>query len=507
MKQYFSNGDHNKAAYLLALMSPDIVEDIVDLVNSRGHALVGDLFQNDDEGPARPLAIFSRDYISNEDAPALAVGISGIILASLRNIKADADFYQSVLQGAFALPVEIARPMAQKIETYDILGGPNGDKDAWYTRIGRQLQEGIRRTVNLLPRFFGSTAQNDQDQSYDLDFLYEATLLGKGIDEMMSRMRLMRGQATIAKQMNLFVSVDKLQGDVYGDVYGDPDEIAELKLSDAVKPLVGGPLPMKIMGGLAKLIKAGFGASQEKVAGLASQAGVGNTAGQTVDPHMSAAWQKMTSGDNSSIVGQLDGQNVSLDQMKKALEVIKVARSTGQTGDVYGEIAETYGDAISHHWKNGDVPGLMTSIIDQAEGPLPTTGDPELDAAIIADTLGDIEEQYGDVDIDGTEIGGLLKRVRIKHAIKKGNKRKRKNDKFAAKQRDKNVQAKQLRDAKSYAAGQITRQQANEMFSEEDDGGGQVLDQSMETDPEFNTGYTNDASDQQDDLYNVNALV
>lgn len=502
MKQYYANPKYNKAAFILAMMAPDMVEDMIGLVNSRGQALIGDLFNTDDEGPARPLAIFSRDYIADQDAPSLALGFSAVVLANFKQIKGDADFYEDVLKSAFSLPSEIAQPMSKRIETYDILGGQTAGQDGWLQRMSRQLQEGIRRGVNIIPRLFGSGEQNDQAQTYDIDFLYEMKLLGQGVDEMMARLRLMRGQANIAKQLGIFNVQGFAKGDVYGDVYGDTQDVSDVIVSDTLKPLMGGPLPLTILGGLAKLAKAGFSASTEKLKGLADKAGVSPGSTGASDPNLAASFAKISSGDDKSIVSQIDGQDVSLGQVKKALELIHSARSQGK-GDVYGEVQESYGDVAAQHFADGNLPALLSHIIGVAEGPMPTTGDPELDEAIVADVLDDNSIAMGDVEqAMDAELGGLFTKAKIKHAIKKGKRKQRKNTAFVSKQKSKDKRSAQLAQARQFAAGQLSDEQMNELHQGVDPDDLEPIDESMQTDPEFNTGFDN-SQDNPDDFYNL----
>jgi hypothetical protein len=150
-----------------------MVKDIIEVVNVRGLALLNDIA--DDDGPPRPLAVFSRDYINDEDFPAVYVGLMITVLASMRTLKSDAEFYESTLMAAFSLPKEIASTIAKQIETYDVLGGTKAavSGQSWFVKVRRHIEEGIRRTVNFIPKMLDINWYNDETQNYDIDYLYE----------------------------------------------------------------------------------------------------------------------------------------------------------------------------------------------------------------------------------------------------------------------------------------------------------------------------------------------
>ena len=144
MKKYFSDSRKNKAALILASMAPDMVEDITALVLSRGHNLLNDLAGAD--GPPRPLAIFSRTFINDEDFESTFLGFSTVVLSQLRTVGSDNDFYQETLKNAFGLPPQMAQALAKKVETYDALGGaPDADTRSYLAKIQEGLAEKIGR--------------------------------------------------------------------------------------------------------------------------------------------------------------------------------------------------------------------------------------------------------------------------------------------------------------------------------------------------------------------------
>jgi len=118
--------DLDRAALVLATMSPDMVSDIVRLVNLQGASLSTTLFNPNGIASSqvanRFLGILSKEYISDEDFGNVWAGLSTVFLASIRNPEMGNDNYQKVLETAFSLPSKIAEPIAKKIETYDILG-------------------------------------------------------------------------------------------------------------------------------------------------------------------------------------------------------------------------------------------------------------------------------------------------------------------------------------------------------------------------------------------------
>lgn len=512
MKTFFSDPGHNKAAMILAAMSPDMVADIVDLCTRYGRSVQSAVAAED--GPPRPLAVLSRDYISDADFPYVFYGFASMVLADFRTLKQDNDFYEKVLMNAFSLPSEIAGPAAKKIETYDVLGGGELSKEqmAWYSKIGAQLQEGVRRIANTAPKVLGIPWENDQTQQYDIDFLYELSLLGRAVDEFQARARLMKGQAALSTGMGLFLSSSgkvpytgskpggDVYGDIYGDIYGDPADVAEVMLSDAAKPLIGGILPPGILGGLAKLFKFGKQASEKKVDSMVARAQSPNA-----DPSAAGALERLMTGAPGVILA-IDSATSSLGQVKAQLASLMGSRETAGHGDVYSHVSSMYGDVVADCWNRGDVPGALSGIVDLAGDAFETTGDPELDEAIIGDVINEVVGELGDVEgADLSEMGGLFTRARANAKMRRAKRRERKAKKRQMRQDRKDAKVNRLVDADRQAS-QADWQATYDTGSELADNSLASQDGSYAADPQYFPQFNNNGYQVPDDFYNVDSL-
>lgn len=445
MKQYFVNPRANKAAIILASMAPDMVEDIVELCLDRGRRVINDV--SDPDGPPKPLAIFSRGYMADSDFPEVYIGYSTVQLASLRTLTSDFDFYEKTLMQAFSIPKTMATAMAKTIETYDILGGlPDSDKRAWYTKIGQRVQEEIRRSSNWVASVLQTGLENDQDQKWDVDYLFELRNLGKGVNELQSRARLMTGQAAI--QLNTGLLGNQGMGDIES---GDPDFDATVAIGDAFAPLMGEPMPPSIFGGLKQAAFIGRAASVANAQNLLTSAGLSQNKAKVqgpTNPVLRNAFEKIANAKPGKLALLAGGAAFAPFAVKAASSLIKSSRAARQNGDVEDQLREDFGDVFADALANGDVESLVEHIGDLS-GPLETTGDPHLDQAIIGDVLGEIVEEGGDPE-DSSEIGGLIKRMRINAAIRKGTRRKKKSIKRTAKRRAGIKQNQRLVDARNF---------------------------------------------------------
>lgn len=424
MKTYFTDSRENKAALLLASMSPDMVQDIVNLVSAKGGAIVSRLAEVDEGAPLRPLALFSREYISDEDFPFLYLGAMTALLSQFRTLSQDNDFYEKVLKGAFALDDDLAAKMASTIETRDPIGGykntPYAKSMAWHNRVLAVLQEKIRRGANWIAGALPFGWENDQDQKWDFDFLYELALLGKAVDELSSRARLMRSQYLLANNTGLFGTPK-----AYGDVYGDPEEAAEAAIINAVTPLVGSPIPRKILGGMAGFVDGAIKAANKKVDAVVAR-GAAGAAGTSPDPEIGQALTNILSS-NPSAISQLNPAVVGTSVMSALAETLRQKAAQGDVSNSYETVRELYGEPVAAAWNRADLPTVFHEIAALAGDAYETTGDPEFDQAIIADTLQD-DSLRGDVSGDeDPEIGGLFRRARINKNMRKAARLNRKN--------------------------------------------------------------------------------
>lgn len=467
MKSYYPNNPrHDKAAFILASYASDTIEDIVSLVLSRGSALVNDL--NGADGPPRPNLIFSRKYINDMDFKAMYVGALTVQLANLRQVSNDFDFYEKALVDAYGIPSEMAKVLAKKIETYDILGGmPDADKRAWYSKLSDRVQETIRQSANYIPSLLQIGIENDQNQQYDIDRLYEFKLLGEAVDDLNSRARLMTAQAAIAQTMGLFKTAN-MEKVASGDIEdGDADLGYQEIIADAFRPLMGAPVPAQLMGGFTGVANMGKAASQAKAQSIVADSGLSlkrHENGKVRNPQLRSALDKVL----STNPGKLAGLAAGVAFAPSAVKIIKqlAARNKGAAamGDIMGDLADKFGEEFASSVATGDVEGMLEHIGDLT-GDIETTGDPELDEAIIGDVMDEIEAEGGDIEAGDIEIGGLFKRMRINAAIRRGNRRARRVTRKMGKQRRKKRDNDELDRAKDYAG----RQTMN--YQNEDQGG------------------------------------
>lgn len=461
---YPNNSRHNKAAVILASMSPDMVEDIVALLNARGSAVVSDVFSAND-GPARPLAAFSRNYIADEDFPDTYQGFTTVMLADLRTLKGDHDFYEDTLTKAFSLPADMADAIATSIETTDVLGkvAPNGKALPWYKRLYNRVAEDIRRVSNWSTSVLHLPWENDQDQQFDIDYLYELSKLGKVVDELNRRARLIKAQAAISSGMQIWEGGD-------AEVYGD----TEASIVRAYAPALNRTVPRALYGGTEALAKQGhyntightMGMIDRAHGKMSQLAGAGDAQTSEIKEKTGA----LANGGGSpllALLGPLAGKKAFLQGLASLI-------GAGQSGDaeVYGDVSDTYGDAVANAMATGDVPGVYRAL-QELSGSHITTGDAQLDQAIIGDVLGELAAEKGDA-LDDREVGGLFTRWKINAALKKGARRRRRGAKRAA-----------LRKAKTYS------NYTDEIPTEEDYGAGSAGGGEQSSDSEGGGEYVN----------------
>lgn len=415
-KLYPSNSRHNKAALVLSSMSDDMISDIIDLVQTRGRGIIAEISSNRERGLS-PLAIFSRSLMTDDDFEMVWVGFNTLQIASMRSLKSDFDFYESTLKNAFGLPSEMASALAKTIETYDIIGvtSPGQPAPAWYTNLGAQIAEKVRQISNWSMDVLHLPFENDQDQRYDIDFLYELRLLGKAVDELNSRARLMNAQASISAGMGLFKPSES------GDIEGDP-LYAPTLIGDTFSPLLLSALPKAIYGHFDNVARMGRLASTAKAKVLSAVAGVpgknpASLSNVGVDPTIGQALSSAMNGDYSGLTGFI--LKSPPDKIASLMSSFKRSLLGGDVmGDITSGIGDLYGDTVAQAWEAGDVQGVISAIGDLAAADY-TTGDPELDEMIVGDVLQSLSET-GDLDYGDPEIGGLIKRARINAALRRG---------------------------------------------------------------------------------------
>lgn len=417
MKNYSANPRHAKAAMILAAMSPDMVLDIVGLVNARGTSITNDLADND--GPPKALAFMSREFISDEDFPAVFTGLMTCYMAAYRQ-PSDNDFYEKILIDGCYAPKAMAAKMAKQIETSDPITSrdSNGNKVGFVRRKWLQAQDVVRRTVNWFPALLGINWENDQAQTFDTDRLYELKLLGEAVDNLASRSRLVKAQENIRLAFGITM----------GDVSSDPVAQHEVEIVQAMRPLVGAPVPAFLFGKLKQFVTSALAAHKEEVARKLAQSGhapVGTNS--PAEPSAVAASDRLTSGASTSIEPVIRNC-VSHEAIGDVLDSHRGTYGDVDSLDLSG-LADIYGSEFADKLQTGDVAGAYGEIYNGAHETV-TTGDPQLDEEIIATTLDEMGDVYDD---EIPEIGGLFKRARINANLKKAARLRRKNTRRAQK--------------------------------------------------------------------------
>jgi hypothetical protein len=152
--------------------------------------------------------------------------------------------------------------------------------------------------------------------------------------------------------------------------------------------------------------------AKSKLSEHAASAGHGSDNGNA-DPVMAQALENVRAGSNGpSSLANATGQGIPVQDLKDF--IMKYNAPVNQTGDVYHNISEEYGDVVADAWQCGDLPGVMTKVIQQASEPAYSTGDVAFDDQLVGDVFA--EQDNADTP---PEIGGLFKRARAKHKLKK----------------------------------------------------------------------------------------
>lgn len=470
MKRFYNSESRNRAAYILASMSPDMISAIVALVGERGSSLVAELMDGD--GPPRALAFGSKDFISDEDFPEVWTGLMTTYMAAYRQ-PADGDFYEKILMDGAAAPKPLAQEMAKQIETWDPIVSYQIDSQGKKTKVSAvkkmylQAAEGVRKAVNYLPSLLGLNWENDQSQQMDFDRLYEMKLLGRAIGELASRSRLMSGQEKIMSSMTVLGQT--------GDVAYDPVDQAEIELISAAQPLVGAPVPLSLFGLLANFVKKATKTNAANLESELKQAGVHpESTPSTTDPAKQAAYRRLVNSDSDSLEPIVQKCRTT-EQMGDVLQATRTRTAKGLSDSALNLIEAQHGADVADAIAQGDVATGLATIMSDAGDNLLTTGDPGLDEDIITSTLNEINGAYDDF---GPEIGGLFTRARINKNMKRAARFARKNKRKQAKIQRRNVKQSGLlasRDAVNrnrYAFEEAPEydDQRQEMYAEDDYG-------------------------------------
>lgn len=419
----YADARANRAALILSTMSPDMVEDIIYLLNSKGGTVVGDIFSAGSPvnaaGIPRPMAVLSRTYIADQDFEAVLTGLTTTFVAQLRKPSNGNDFYEDILKTAFSLPDDIAAQMAKRIETTDII--PEGEGvSGWLRSVGRSITDAGRRFLNWGASLINMDWEIDQDQDYDLDMLYEYKLLGEAVSEMNSRARLMKSQMLIKTSSNMMQ---------FGDP-GDGGEMGDAELASALSPFMLRSLPPNIMGGASNIWKFGMRSAVANAKAIVDKAGAEIKPSGKVVTASGADLSK-----SPSILGSLAKMTPAgmLSSGVKALFAKAKSAAKPGTGDpLYGEVEHLYGAPIANSLMLGDIEPLTHAIAGDVMGTY-STGDPDLDS-LIDDEL---EDQLGDADDEmGGPLTNLTRNINRRRAA--GRKRRAYRERMRAERREAN---------------------------------------------------------------------
>lgn len=422
---YFPNDPvSNRAAHYLSMFGPSQVSDIITAANRHGSSLQRAIFADASSGPANssatvvmhPLQAFSSEYIKDDYLGDVLAGFSAMVIARFRKPAADDDAYNKVLKDCFGLPEELAHVLAQKIETYDVIG--SGKDQPWYESWVANVSEMVRRAVNWIPEVLHIPIANSQEQTYDVDFLYELMNLGKVIKDLNARTSLMSSQALISSNMSMFAA---------GDVYGDVDEAGDVDLGDITRLSRLRRLPTSIFGNAASIQNMGKQASRHKAKSVADGIGMetqGRNRGRLTRKPGNASMRKsltrILSGNPTAAYTLAATLGIGAGMLPSILRKFK-GKGDVEDGDAYSTVSTMLGDDAAQAWMTGDVDEMAKTFASLAADPH-SSGDPEMDNAIAAD-LGDVENE-GDMS---PEAGGLFTRMRVNMNRKAAARHQRKN--------------------------------------------------------------------------------
>lgn len=414
---YYANDEANRAAVILSSMSPDMVAQIGRLFAMEGSDSVRATLANNSSASTRvaPLAIFSREFVNDQDFEDVWRGVMVMLLAKLRTPNMGNDEYESILKQSYSLPAEMTAALAASIETRDLFS--QAVKDApWYSSFKNAISEGVRRALNYVPSLLNLPYEIDQTQDYDIDFLYEMKNLGSIVDDLNSRVSLMSGQALANQRLGVFATGDPEIGDI---------EDIESQIGDALSNVMMRQVPPSIFGNTGKIAALGLKASTSKLNELK------DTAKDDSAPAKKIVAAKIIDKITSMSPGKaiLIGSGLGLGAALIS-SLFKKKESGDVESELYGDIAEEYGPNVADAWLAGDIDEIVREGIEDASYQ-ETTGDPDLDEAI----FGDVIENEGE---DESEAGGILSRWRTNRNIRRTQRRKRKRLRRAARENRRN---------------------------------------------------------------------
>lgn len=451
--RFYQDDDDNRVALLLSAGTPAMTARLAAFFSKYGASAVTTVHGSRGKNSSVPgfLAPFDEVYLGNEDFENVLVGLGAAYLSILKTPSFGVDDYEKILTQLFALPPKMANNMAREIDTDDILKSSKGDEGLW-TSITNKLTEGARNILNWGASVLQLPWEMDQTQKYDIDCLFEMSMLGEKIAKLNRRVRLMKSQALLAANTGLMMTGDPGTS--------DQDEIDQY-VGDVFSRAASRNLPPAMLGGLAPLAQFGRAATAAEGAQIMRQAGVTTTPaagngeaqvsmGKPLNVGYKNAVTKIMNMNPSKALLLGAGLGVTPMAIKGILRLAKGAMNRGDIeenqgiGDAYSTVATDYGDTAADAWLMGDIAGVMNAIADEATGDA-TCGDPEMDD-LIANTI--VDEMSGDIEESDPEVGGILMRARINRARKTAANRSMRNERRQLRHSRKVAQMRDLQAAK-----------------------------------------------------------
>lgn len=422
-REFMSTDPDGSAAILLSMFSEDRINEIASFASRFGSGTAAAAHEKAAKystAGLTPLAFLSRTYIADSDLPRLVTGISGMLISDLRRTNKGVDEYERVLKNLFLLPQSMVNTIVKKINTDDILGTVNADGtidvDIWDTMF-----DWVKKVINQVPGADALGYEIDQTNKYDIDFLYEVSKLGEVIEELCTRLRLMRGQTLLATGPGLFQTGDLLNSGMMGDLDSltaaeAGPEVSAILAGDIVSNVTARNLPPHLFGRSGDLAKMTTHAAGRRTKRFLQAAGKAVAETGDIDAKESSAAQKQASSidtvkkRNPNLLKNiaLGVGGVSLIPILASL-VANATRATADRG-IMGLLPDSFR------------PGALAGDIDDFAGAVGdlmfenhTTGDPQLDSEIEAAYANSgLDEANGD-----PEMGGLFSRMKANMAKKK----------------------------------------------------------------------------------------
>jgi len=413
-----SNDNKERALVLLSSYAPDSVDDFFELFQGESRASIEAklrVLRLEDSGLPSCNAMYSRDNLTTfEDFYYVYLGMSCIVLENLKTQQHGEKEYSTILQSLFNIPKDMADKAASSIETYDVLSGSDKEmKMSWYEKLAANMGEYLRQAANWTGSLIHLPWHIEESQDYDIDGLYEISLLGKAVEALSARVRLMGSQMKISTSLGLnWVASAGGQSGSTADQLAAPHADPLSDILSIFKPfLSGGGLGKGLLGGLNHIQEVGHGASAVAAKQIANDNeedgdvwGLGDIS-QMGD--LPIPTQLVLAGGRTPTMNrllQMVNNTMIRDNHRMALD----SKLRDDLGDVFGD---AYAD--------GDVATMMTELgeIYSTE----TTGDPALDQAIAHQVMQQHMAEGGDV----AEQGGLFMKLRTRHQMNKARRRQR----------------------------------------------------------------------------------